>query len=84
MKKNFYKYLKKKQKLVQNYKENEKVIIENQSTVLKLISYFISFIVSSLKILIFIGIIIVLSIGATVICNKILNIDLTKLLGGKI
>lgn len=84
MKKNFYKYLKKKQKLVQNYKENEKVIIENQSTVLKLISYFISFIVSSLKILIFIGIIIVLSIGATVICNKILNIDLTNLLGGKI
>ena len=62
MKKNFYKEYQKRQKLAQNYNENDKVIVENQSTLLKLLSYLIAFIINSLKILLFIGIIVLLSI----------------------
>ena len=76
MKKNFYKEYQKRLKIAQNYSENDKIVVQNQSTLLKLLSYVIAFIVSSFKILLFIGIIALLSIGATVICNNLLHINL--------
>lgn len=84
MKKNFYKEFQKKQRILQNYNENDKVIVQNQSTLLKLLSYLIAFFINIFKILIFIGIIALLSIGATVICNNLLHIDLINLIGGKL
>lgn len=84
MKRNFYKEYRKKQKLAQNYSENDKIVIENQNTLLKLFSYLIAFIVNAFKILLFIGIIALLSIGATVICNNLLKINLTNIIGGNL
>jgi|GEM_PF-3435661 uncharacterized protein YeeX (DUF496 family) len=84
MKKNFYKEYQKRQKLAQNYNENDKVIVENQSTLLKLLSYLIAFIINSLKILLFIGIIVLLSIGATVIFNNLLQLNSINTIGGNL
>ena len=84
MKKNFYKEYQKRQKLAQNYNENDKVIVENQSTLLKLLSYQIAFIINSLKILLFIGIIVLLSIGATVIFNNLLQLNSINTIGGNL
>lgn len=84
MKKNFYKEYQKRQKLAQNYNENDKVIVENQSTLLKLLSYLIAFIINSLKILLFIGIIVLLSIGATVIFNNLLQLNSINAIGGNL
>lgn len=81
MKKNFYKEFQKKQKLSQNYNENDKVIVQNQSTLLKLLSYLIAFFTNIFKILIFIGIIALLSIGATVIFNNLLQLNSINTIG---
>jgi hypothetical protein len=81
MKKNFYKEFQKKQKLSQNYNENDKVIVQNQSTLLKLLSYLIAFFINIFKILIFIGIIALLSIGATVIFNNLLQLNSINTIG---
>lgn len=84
MKKNFYKEFQKKQKLSQNYNENDKVIVQNQSTLLKLLSYLIAFFINIFKILIFIGIIALLSIGATVIFNNLLQLNSINTIGGNL
>lgn len=84
MKKNFYKEFQKKQKLSQNYNENDKVIVQNQSTLLKLLSYLIAFFTNIFKILIFIGIIALLSIGATVIFNNLLQLNSINTIGGNL
>lgn len=84
MKKNFYKEYQKKQKLAQSYKENDKLVVENQSTLLKLLSYLIAFIIGCLKILLFICIIALLSIGATVIFNNLMKTNLIKGIGGNL
>ena len=81
MKKNFYKEFQKKQKLSQNYNENDKVIVQNQSTLLKLVSYLIAFFINIFKTLIFIGIIALLSIGATVIFNNLLQLNSINTIG---
>lgn len=81
MKKNFYKEFQKKQKLSQNYNENDKVIVQNQSTLLKLLSYLIAFFTNIFKILIFIGIIALLSICATVIFNNLLQLNSINTIG---
>lgn len=81
MKKNFYKEFQKKKKLSQNYNENDKVIVQNQSTLLKLLSYLIAFFINIFKILIFIGIIALLSIGATVIFNNLLQLNSINTIG---
>ena len=81
MKKNFYKEFQKKQKLSQNYNENDKVIVQNQSTLLKLLSYLIAFFINIFKILIFIGIIALLSIGATVTFNNLLQLNSINTIG---
>lgn len=82
MKKNFYKEFQKRQKIAQNYNVNDKIVVENQSTLLKLLSYLIAFILGTFKILLFIGIIALLSIGATVIFNNVLQINLINMIGG--
>ncbi len=84
MKKNFYKEYQKKQKLAQNYSENDKIIVENQSILLKLLSYLIAFILGTFKILLFIGIITLLSIGATVIFNNLMKTNLINGIGGNL
>ena len=81
MKKNFYKEFQKKQKLSQIYNENDKVIVQIQSTLLKLLSYLIAFFINIFKILIFIGIIALLSIGATVIFNNLLQLNSINTIG---
>lgn len=84
MKKNFYKEYQKKQKLAQNYDETDKIVVENQSILLKLLSYFIAFIRSVFKLLLFLMMIILLSIGATVICNNLLQTNLLNIIGGNL
>lgn len=84
MKKNFYKEYQKKQKLTQNYSENDKIIVENQSILLKLLSYLIAFILGTFKILLFIGVIALLSIGATVIFNNLMKTNLINGIGGNL
>lgn len=82
MKKNFYKDYQKKQKLAQNYDETDKIVIENQSILLKLLSYVIAIICIIFKMLLFLIIIILLSVGATVIFNKLIPINLINMIGG--
>ena len=84
MKKNFYKEYQKKQKLASNYEETDKIIVENQNTLLKILSYLIALIHSIFKLLLFLGIIILLSVGATIICNKSLQINLLNIIGGNL
>ena len=82
MKKNFYKDYQKKQKLAHNFDETHKKIIENQSLLLKLFSYVVAIIHSILKILLFLLIIVLLSVDATVIFNKLIPINLINMIGG--
>ena len=84
MKKNFYKEYQKKQKLASNYEETDNIIVENQNTLLKILSYLIALIHSIFKLLLFLGIIILLSVGATVIYNKSLQINLLNIIGGNL
>ena len=75
MKTNFYKEFQKKRKIAQNYKENDKIVVENKSILLKILSYLIAFIHSTFKLVLFLLVIILLSLGATVIFNKLLHIN---------
>lgn len=84
MKKNFYKEFQKKQKLAQNYSEDDKIVVENQSILLKMLSYLIAFIHSIFKILLFLLVIVLLSLGATVMCNNLLHITLLNIFGGNL
>lgn len=84
MKKNFYKEFQKKQKIIQNYNENDKIIVEEHSVLLKMITYLITFIHSTFKVILFLLFILLLSVGATVICNNLLHINLLNIIGGKV
>lgn len=84
MKKNFYKEFQKRQKLAQNYGENDKIVVENQSILLKMLSYLMAFIHSIFKILLFLLVVVLLSLGATVICNNLLHINLLNIFGGNL
>lgn len=51
-------------------KYDEKIIVKNESTFIKLLSFFIELIAKLLKILFYISIIVLSSIGATYIVNN--------------
>lgn len=61
-------------------KYNEKIIVKNENTFIKLLSFFIELIAKLFKILFYISIIVLSSIGATYIVN---NFDKFIFLGGK-
>lgn len=82
MKRNFYKEYHKNQKMINKHYKNEKVVIEKQNILMKLILYIIAFFIFIFKLVIFIGIIALLSIGATVICNNVLHINFSNIIGG--
>ena len=84
MKKNFYKEFQKKQKLIQNYSEDDKIVVENQNILLKMLSYLIAFIHNIFKLLLFLLVIVLLSLGATVMCNNLLHINLLNIFGGNL
>lgn len=71
MKNNFYKKYLKNMKNNPNFIENENVVYEKQTFLSKTLQYFSSFIYTLFRITIFVIILILLSVGATVIFNLI-------------
>lgn len=70
MKKDFYKeYLKNKEIEEQN-QNTKKVIIKKQSVSIKILEYIVSFISAILRIIVYIALVILLSIIATIIVNR--------------
>lgn len=76
MKKNFYKEYEKNKMIAKNYTENNKIIIEKSSFFTKLLQYLISFITTIINLLLFLLILILLSVGATFIFNKLIQVNL--------
>lgn len=68
MRKNLYKDYLKKQKIKEKY--DEQVVINEQSTVLKILLFLFNILSKLFNILFYLGIIILCSIGATYIANK--------------
>jgi hypothetical protein len=58
-----------KEKIKSKY--NEKIIVKNESTFIKLLSFFIELIAKIIKVLFYISIIVLSSVGATYIVNNI-------------
>lgn len=69
MSKNLYKEYLKKQKLKEKYKEE--VVVNEQSPVIKALLFLFSILSRIFNILFYLGIIILCSIGATYIANKL-------------
>lgn len=69
MSKNLYKEYLKKQKLKEKYKEE--VVVNEQSPVMKALLFLFSILSKIFNILFYLGIIILCSIGATYIANKL-------------
>ena len=69
MGKNLYKEYLKKQKLKEKYKEE--VVVNEQSPVMKALLFLFSILSTIFNILFYLGIIILCSIGATYIANKL-------------
>ena len=69
MGKNLYKEYLKKQKLKEKYKEE--VVVNEQSPVMKALLFFFSILSKIFNILFYLGIIVLCSIGATYIANKL-------------
>lgn len=69
MGKNLYKEYLKKQKLKEKYKEE--VVVNEQSPVMKALLFLISILSKIFNILFYLGIIVLCSIGATYIANKL-------------
>ena len=69
MRKNLYKDYLKKQKKKEKY--DEKVVINEQSSVLKVLLFLFNILSRIFSILFYLGIVILCSIGATYIANKI-------------
>ena len=69
MRRNLYKDYLKKQKIKEKY--DEKVVVNEQSSVLKALLFLFDILSRIFSILFYIGIIILCSIGATYIANKI-------------
>ena len=69
MGKNLYKEYLKKQKLTEKYKEE--VVVNEQSPVMKALLFLFSILSKIFNILFYLGIIILCSIGATYIANKL-------------
>ena len=76
MKKNFYKEYEKNKIIAKDYTENSKIIIEKSSFLTKLMQYIIAFITAIVRLLLFLFILILLSVGATFIFNKVIQINL--------
>lgn len=76
MKKNFYKEYEKNKIIAKDYTENSKIIIEKSSFLTKLMQYIIAFITAIVHLLLFLFILILLSVGATFIFNKVIQINL--------
>lgn len=69
MRKNLYKEYLKKQKLKEKYKEE--VVVNEQSPVIKALLFLFSILSRIFNILFYLGIIVLCSIGATYIANKL-------------
>ena len=69
MSKNLYKEYLKKQKLKEKYKEE--VVVNEQSPVMKALLFLFSILSKIFNILFYLGIIVLCSIGATYIANKL-------------
>ena len=69
MGKNLYKEYLKKQRLKEKYKEE--VVVNEQSTVMKALLFLFSILSKIFNILFYLGIIVLCSIGATYIANKL-------------
>ena len=69
MGKNLYKKKKKKQRLKEKYKEE--VVVNEQSPVMKALLFLFSILSKIFNILFYLGIIVLCSIGATYIANKL-------------
>ena len=69
MSKNLYKEYLKKQKLKEKYKEE--VVVNEQSSVVKALLFLFSILSRIFNILFYLGIIVLCSIGATYIANKL-------------
>lgn len=69
MGKNLYKEYLKKQKLKEKYKEE--VVVNEQSPVMKVLLFLFSILSKIFNILFYLGIIVLCSIGATYIANKL-------------
>lgn len=74
MRKNLYKDYLKKQKIKEKY--DDKVVVNEQSPVLKTLLFLFDILLKILNVLFYLGIIILCSIGATYLANKfgIINI----------
>lgn len=69
MKKNLYRDYIKKKKIKEKY--DEQVVVNERSPVLKTLLFLLDFIIKIFDILFYLGIIVLCSIGATYIANKI-------------
>lgn len=69
MSKNLYKEYLKKQKLKEKYKEE--VVVNEQNTIIKALLFLFSILSRIFNILFYLGIIVLCSIGATYIANKL-------------
>lgn len=76
MKKNFYKEYEKNKMIAKDYTENKKIVIEKSSFFIKLLQYLIEFITAIVNLLLFLFILILLSVGATFIFNRIIQTNL--------
>lgn len=74
MRKNIYKDYLKKQKIKKKY--DEQVVVKEQNIVLKTLLFLFEILLKILSILFYLGIIILCSIGATCIANKLGIINL--------
>ena len=74
MGKNLYKEYLKKQKLKEKYKEE--VVVNEQSPVMKALLFLFSILSKIFNILFYLGIIVLCSIGATYIANKLVIINI--------
>lgn len=74
MRKNIYKDYLKKQKIKEKY--DEQVVVKEQNIVLKALLFLFEILLKILSILFYLGIIILCSIGATCIANKLGIINL--------
>lgn len=82
MKKDFYKEYLKTKKIEEQYKNNKYIIIENQKFSIKLLHYVCSIVYAILKTFIYLFFIVLLSVGATIIFNSIVQQNFINIIGG--
>lgn len=82
MKKDFYKEYLKNKKIKEQYRDNKRIIIEKQSFSIKLLHYLSSIVYIITKTLIFLFLLVLLSVGATIIFNNIVQQNFINIIGG--